>query len=677
MKITIFHKFAGVCFVGVALFTPSLGQTDNTPTKRELVARLIETQACVGCDLSGSDLNGLNLSGANLSGAVLTKADLSGARLSDANLSDANLVGANLQGAILNRANLIGTDLSNANLSASRLLEADLQGANLTAADLRWAKFRQTDIRNATMVRANLTKAEVAGWFDDGAVFCETLEPNGTLINRDCYKLAAQSKEVLSQPSSEDVTNASIEPREADWAVLSDVGRAQRMLSKLGYSAGSIDGIWGQSTRSALEEFLASRGQIFDGSFGANEIDTLESAAAESGIKEYPSVEWSYRSALISFGGYEFADQPVFDMIKTIRDMPSFGLNTVTLDFRCIGLMEADLPAEYPLGRRMGCAIANKQILEDEGFASTRRDATSLAMDEARAAGLAVNLRPAFAELARRFEPRDAAGYGTVPLDVFFDGDGQTWSGYVPIIMAVARYAQENQAEYLTIGVELNNLNSAIEADARWPEILEKIRSVYDGKLIYAHNYNNDSDIRRLPASHVMRHVDIVGLNFFPNQIMGGRKDYSAESVAIALQRARLENGQNMMDEAERLRAGLDVPVLLTESHFPTWRGSANWIFRGGCDYQNAGRTGWDFTQGPLQEKKPSDEHGRVLAAAFMLAFEDANWVHGTDYIFWSVAHAFDDRTDTKEFGPCSSWLWNSDDGIKELIRDFHSISSK
>jgi uncharacterized protein YjbI with pentapeptide repeats len=51
--------------------------------------RLLDTNSCPGCDLSGANLRGANLRNANLSGA-----DLSGADLNDADLSGANLSGA-------------------------------------------------------------------------------------------------------------------------------------------------------------------------------------------------------------------------------------------------------------------------------------------------------------------------------------------------------------------------------------------------------------------------------------------------------------------------------------------------------------------------------------------------------------------------------------------------------
>ena len=449
-------------------------------------------------------------------------------------------------------------------------------------------------------------------------------------------------------------------------SVSADVAQTQRQLIELGYEAGEIDGLWGGTTRRALEAFLADKGQTFDGKLDINEADLLSAELDARGLDIRPSVDWEYRATSILFGGYGGADQPVYDAIRTIREIPSFGFNVVTLDIRCVGKADVSAPDYYPLGRRIGCSISNKQILEEEGFVSSRRDATSLAIDEARAVNLDVNLKPMFLGLSNMF------GGERVPADVFFEGDGQTWSGYNSVILALAQYAQENQVEYLTIGAELNNLNDRLEVDERWPEIIERIRAVYDGQLIYAHNYNQKSSLRQFSSSNVMRHVDIVGLNYFPTRIMGGRSNYSAEEVAIELSRVRLNTGQNMMNEAEALHANLQVPIILSETNFPTWRGSANWIFRGGCDYQNEGRSGWSYTQGPLQAKTPSDEHGRILTEGFMLAFENEEWVHGADYLYWTVSHAYDERTDRQEYGPCSSWLWEKDNGIKEMIRDFH-----
>ena len=105
------------------------------------VASVLNTDKCIGCDLSeanfqGADLSGVDLTEALLNNAILVDADLSGAnlegaQLKNADLSRANLRGANLSGADLTNAILIDADLSDADLTQANLENADVQGAKL------------------------------------------------------------------------------------------------------------------------------------------------------------------------------------------------------------------------------------------------------------------------------------------------------------------------------------------------------------------------------------------------------------------------------------------------------------------------------------------------------------------------------------------------------------------
>jgi uncharacterized protein YjbI with pentapeptide repeats len=66
--------------------------------------KLLETNVCQKCDLTGA-----NLKGADLTGTDLTKANLWGANLNNANLTDADLIDAILQNAEnFNTANTTG-----------------------------------------------------------------------------------------------------------------------------------------------------------------------------------------------------------------------------------------------------------------------------------------------------------------------------------------------------------------------------------------------------------------------------------------------------------------------------------------------------------------------------------------------------------------------------------------
>lgn len=114
---------------------------------KDAMARLKQTQACTGCDLSGGDLRWANVYAAELGGAP----NLVNAMLDDADLSGANLYGANLEG-----TKLRGADLGGATLSWASLLGADLTGANIEG-----ARF-------------------------DGATFCQTIMPDGSRNDTNC-----------------------------------------------------------------------------------------------------------------------------------------------------------------------------------------------------------------------------------------------------------------------------------------------------------------------------------------------------------------------------------------------------------------------------------------------------------------------------------------------------------
>ena len=114
------------CFLLMGLSLQGCGFSESN------LGKLLETNACQKCYLSGADLKGENLEGANLKGANLTGADL----------TKTNLEGADLAG-----TNLTNTDLTNATLEYAR---------NFNTADTT------------------------------GAIFCRTIMPDGTKNKSGC-----------------------------------------------------------------------------------------------------------------------------------------------------------------------------------------------------------------------------------------------------------------------------------------------------------------------------------------------------------------------------------------------------------------------------------------------------------------------------------------------------------
>ena len=147
------------------------------------VNKLLDTNLCRRCDLSGANLSGAKLNGvelhkANLKAVNLSSAELRGAILRRADLIDANLIetdlrggklsgafltGATLKGATFNRANLTHTDLVEANLTETDFSEAILLGANLSGANLSHANMRDVNLSSATIDGANLNGVDLTG----------------------------------------------------------------------------------------------------------------------------------------------------------------------------------------------------------------------------------------------------------------------------------------------------------------------------------------------------------------------------------------------------------------------------------------------------------------------------------------------------------------------------------
>jgi len=84
----------------------------------------------------------------------------------------------------------------------------------------------------------------------------------------------------------------------ATGVISGTVDTTQRMLNQLGYNAGPVDGAYGKKTRSALEIFYSENGGSYDGKLDANELQDLQQAIAESGIRMSPlsntEVEYSF-----------------------------------------------------------------------------------------------------------------------------------------------------------------------------------------------------------------------------------------------------------------------------------------------------------------------------------------------------------------------------------------------
>lgn len=109
------------------------GSRAESVTAKENLEKLIKTNSCRGCDLSGLTLNRMNLAGADLEGADFSMAKFFLSNLAGANLKNSNLKGATFGGSDLGEADLRGADLRGTSLDGAYLGGTRLDGEFVTA----------------------------------------------------------------------------------------------------------------------------------------------------------------------------------------------------------------------------------------------------------------------------------------------------------------------------------------------------------------------------------------------------------------------------------------------------------------------------------------------------------------------------------------------------------------
>jgi len=88
-----------------------------------------------------------------------------------------------------------------------------------------------------------------------------------------------------------------------------NVMASQQMLNQLGYQAGPTDGLTGNLTTTAIENFYADSGKVFDGTIDANEITDLKLAVSEMPALDF---ETQKKNGMITtFGNYISPDNMV------------------------------------------------------------------------------------------------------------------------------------------------------------------------------------------------------------------------------------------------------------------------------------------------------------------------------------------------------------------------------
>lgn len=124
---------------------------------------LIESRACVGCDLTGLNLSWRDLSGVDLRRAVLRGVDATSTDFRGANLKNANLTGANLHGANFGSDAERRTVLNEAIFDDANLSFASFAGTSLACVQARGARMPYADFRGASMQCVDMSGSALGG----------------------------------------------------------------------------------------------------------------------------------------------------------------------------------------------------------------------------------------------------------------------------------------------------------------------------------------------------------------------------------------------------------------------------------------------------------------------------------------------------------------------------------
>ena len=193
------------------------------------------------------------------------------------------------------------------------------------------------------------------------------------------------------------------------------------------------------------------------------------------------------------------------------------------------------------------------------------------------------------------------------------DADWTRWfESYEDYILPYAREAQQAGADMFCVGRELDS--SVVRREADWRRLIARIRSEFDGPLVYSANFDSWSEIGLWDA------LDFIGVSaYFP---LSHRADPTLGELEAGWARA--------LGPLEAASKRWGRPVLLTEAGFPS--------------IASAARAPW------REEKTRADVwlQSRCYEAT-LRALSDRPWIEGAFFWLWesSSKPAFRDPSHT------------------------------
>lgn len=237
---------------------------------------------------------------------------------------------------------------------------------------------------------------------------------------------------------------------------------------------------------------------------------------------------------------------------------------------------------------------ASTEIKFDYGYTVTDRD-IMFAVKKARELGLKICLKPVVNSKdglwrARIGFPEDADSYWT-----------KWFASYENFLLHYAELAEELDCEMFCIGCEM------VGTEARtneWSQIIQRVREVYSGSIIYNANHGKEDGIEWLDQ------VDIIGTSAY----------YPVADTVNASEESMIANWEKVKKRIKVLHLKFNKPILFAEI---------------GCrSAEGCAMMPWDFehTELPYNEEEQANFYSSVLKV-----FWNEPWFAGFFWWDWST----------------------------------------
>lgn len=175
----------------------------------------------------------------------------------------------------------------------------------------------------------------------------------------------------------------------------------------------------------------------------------------------------------------------------------------------------------------------------------------------------------------------------------------QWWKNYRDFILHFAQLSSRHQAAVLCVGSELGAMDTSPE---RWKPIIDEIRRVFKGSLVYSANWDHYDKVKIWPL------VDIAGISSYFS-LTDGREPRDLPRLVHGWREHRVT--------IARWRAQINKPLIFTELGYHSQQGTNAWP--------------WDEAA-----QKPIDLNEQAACyRAFARVWQSASWLYGVYFWNW------------------------------------------